>query len=542
MNYWEPTHYLMYGYGLQTWEYSPVYALRSYLYIMIHAFFGNIANIFFGGSKVTVFYVMRTLLAVLCAYGETFFYSKVERKFGPTVGFFTFVFLLFSAGMTQAAPSFLPSTFAMYSFLFAFGNWFSGKFQWAVFFAALGVLLGWPFAAVIVVPMALDTLLRRRHLAVLWAALSVGAIMIPMLFVDYLHYHKFVVALWNITVYNSGGGDSVLYGVEPWYFYLLNGFLNFNIVFVLFLVSFPLVAFYAITNPRHYGQYAAYLLGAFLWIGFLSMLPHKEERFLYPMYPLVCLGAALAIYFVAQTIMKTSSKLHRLRFHRTANFAGSLLGLAMLAVIFGSMALSVSRTIGQHRYYHAPMEIWQHLSDTELASGDESKMLYSTNTKVINICVGKEWYRFPSHFFIPNSNNYRTSQKFKFSFVKSSFDGLLPKYYGPYPNGTWTIPTTMNDRNKEEKDRYIDTSACHYLVDFDYPDQVEPHYPGAKVSDKGEGVWETVTTRKFLVQGKSASFARAFWIPFVSEKYVTYSDYYLLRNSELMKKKKNKAT
>jgi hypothetical protein len=37
--------------------------------------------------------------------------------------------------------------------------------------------------------------------------------------------------------------------------------------------------------------------------------------------------------------------------------------------------------------------------------------------------------------------------------------------------------------------------------------------------DKGEGVWETVATRKFLVQGKSASFARAFWIPFVSEKY-----------------------
>ena len=28
---------------------------------------------------------MRLMLGVVCAYGETFFYSKVERKFGPTV-------------------------------------------------------------------------------------------------------------------------------------------------------------------------------------------------------------------------------------------------------------------------------------------------------------------------------------------------------------------------------------------------------------------------------------------------------------------------
>ena len=36
-NYWEPIHYVVYGTGLQTWEYSPTYALRSYLYIMMHA-------------------------------------------------------------------------------------------------------------------------------------------------------------------------------------------------------------------------------------------------------------------------------------------------------------------------------------------------------------------------------------------------------------------------------------------------------------------------------------------------------------------------
>lgn len=36
-NYWEPTHYLVHGTGFQTWEYSPVYAIRSWTYIAIHA-------------------------------------------------------------------------------------------------------------------------------------------------------------------------------------------------------------------------------------------------------------------------------------------------------------------------------------------------------------------------------------------------------------------------------------------------------------------------------------------------------------------------
>jgi alpha-1,2-mannosyltransferase len=36
-NYWEPTHYLVHGSGFQTWEYSPVYAIRSWAYVALHA-------------------------------------------------------------------------------------------------------------------------------------------------------------------------------------------------------------------------------------------------------------------------------------------------------------------------------------------------------------------------------------------------------------------------------------------------------------------------------------------------------------------------
>lgn len=51
-NYWEPTHYLSHGYGLQTWEYSPDYAIRSWLYIAFHAVLGNIRRLLPQSNKV----------------------------------------------------------------------------------------------------------------------------------------------------------------------------------------------------------------------------------------------------------------------------------------------------------------------------------------------------------------------------------------------------------------------------------------------------------------------------------------------------------
>jgi alpha-1,2-mannosyltransferase len=35
-NFWEPLHYLDRGSGFQTWETSPVFAIRSYAYILLH--------------------------------------------------------------------------------------------------------------------------------------------------------------------------------------------------------------------------------------------------------------------------------------------------------------------------------------------------------------------------------------------------------------------------------------------------------------------------------------------------------------------------
>ena len=75
----------------------------------------------------------------------------------------------------------------------------------------------------------------------------------------------------------------------------------------------------------------------------------------------------------------------------------------------------------------------------------------------VNVCVGKEWYRFGSSFFLPSASVH-------LQFVKSGFDGLLPQVgergwtdrqpFAP-GNGTWTIPEHMNTMNEEETSRYV---------------------------------------------------------------------------------------
>lgn len=40
------------------------------------------------------------------------------------------------------------------------------------------------------------------------------------------------------------------------------------------------------------------LLPFYIWIGIMSIQPHKEERFMYPVYPLVCFNAAVMTYLL----------------------------------------------------------------------------------------------------------------------------------------------------------------------------------------------------------------------------------------------------
>lgn len=96
----------------------------------------------------------------------------------------------------------------------------------------------------------------------------------------------------------------------------------------------------------------------------------------------------------------------------------------------------------------------------------------------IRLCVGKEWHRFPSSFFLPENVNGRLVE---LQFVRSDFAGILPKHF---PSGhnlsemTRKIPAQMNDENREETARYVLVESCNYLIDVDTGRETErePNY------------------------------------------------------------------
>ena len=513
-NYWEPTHYLLYNFGFQTWEYSPAYGLRSYSYITLHEKIGALLS-FFVVYKSQVFYGIKIVLGLVCALCETYFVSSIYRRFGSNIAFYTSLFLFFSPGLFISRTSYLPSSFAMYGLMLAYGSWYDGNYFLTTFASAGTAFLGWPFVLLIIFPMALDALIVCRWKVFRWSFQSTVAFVTPMLLIDYFYYKKIFFAPINIVLYNflqQTEGGSALYGVEPPMFYYRNCFLNFNVVFLLAMVSLPVALVFrrwtgSLLKKVRGKEIALYLSPMYLWFGFMTYaLEHKEERFLFVIYPLFCLAAALTLVILLSVIGTLSSAI--MPRARKANFSSFVVNSALVVVLVVFIALSVSRCVGLYHNYRAPFDVYTHLEREELVF---DKPL----TDDINVCVGKEWYRFTSNFFIPN-------ERVKLQFLKSGFGGLLPKPY-EQENGTSIIPTHMNNFNREEPTRYINPDACHYIVDLDEEGQLEESY-------RASPEWETVFKSDFLFAKESRNpFFRAFWVPHLSNEYNRYSPYVLLK-------------
>ncbi|XP_067910084.1 alpha-1,2-mannosyltransferase ALG9 isoform X1 [Heterodontus francisci] len=482
-NYWEPTHFLLYGTGFQTWEYSPVYAIRSYAYLWLHVLPAWFHAKVLQTNKVLVFYFLRCLLAFFCCVCELYFYKAVCKKFGLHVGRLMLAFMVLSTGMFCSAAAFLPSSFCMNTTLIAMTGWFTDKNAVAVLGVAAGAILGWPFSAALGLPIAFDLVVLKRKFQsfITWTVVALLLFLLPLVVVDSYYYGKLVIAPLSIVIYNvftPHGPD--IYGTEPWSFYFINGCLNFNVVFALALCALPLTTLMEFLlqrfNVHNLGRpYWLTLSPMYIWILIFFTRPHKEERFLFPIYPLFCLCGAVALSAL-QKCYHFLFQRYRLE-HYTVSSNWLALGTVIL---FGF--LSLSRSVALFRGYHAPLDLYPEFH--RIATDPSIHMV--PEGRPVNVCVGKEWYRFPSSFLLPDN--------WQLQFIASEFRGQLPKPYAKGPKATQIHPTDMNDQNREESSRYVDIKQCHYLVDLDRETETprEPRYSANKEE------WVTIAYKPFL--------------------------------------------
>ncbi|XP_034187819.1 alpha-1,2-mannosyltransferase Alg9 isoform X2 [Osmia lignaria lignaria] len=471
-------------------------------------------------NPVLVFYFVRCLLSVGCALSEVYFYKNVCREFGIHIGRLTLVFLILSSGMYIASAAFLPSSFSMYLSTVATAAWYARQYELAIFATAISALLGWPFAALLGIPIAVEMLVQKQEWGqfIKWVIISGVVVLVPVVWIDSMYYGKLVIAPLNIITYNvfTNHGPNI-YGTEPFSYYIYNGFLNFNFIFLGALwapIGLFLVWLIVPARPRDRLclSYWYSLAPLYLWFLVFFFQPHKEERFLFPVYPMICLAGAIAVDVIQKLYFFIRTKLSPL--HIAYHYLQYTAHITFFAILICGL-LGISRSLALYKGYYAPMEVMIDANKFGL-EGEIPKDMY------INFCVGKEWHRFPGSFFFPSNN-------WKLQFLKSEFKGQLPQPFLDHENATSVIQPYFNDMNREEPTRYFNVNKCHFVLDLDIDTEteLEPNY--SRLTDN----FTVIKSAKFLNSAKSHQFFRAFYVPFVSHKFCTYGSYNLLQNIKL---------
>ena len=198
---------------------------------------------------------------------------------------------------------------------------------------------------------------------------------------------------------------------------------------------------------------------------------------------------------------------------RAFTMLAALIGVSSLMLF---IALSASRTFALVTYYGAPIEIYGSLPEKPL-----EWLLDKKPSDDINVCVGDEWYRFPSHFHLPN-------KKYRIRFIRGAFNGSLPMYFeSAAGKGTAGSPVGLNDKNQAHENQWFypnASSPCDFLVETDETSDGQKYFK-EKPNDYG---WDIVRSLPFLDNSKSTDFlARTLYIPGYSEKHNVYTKYHL---------------
>lgn len=339
-----------------------------------------------------------------------------------------------------------------------------------------------------------------------------------MVAIDTSYFGKLTVAPLNLVIYNvfSSHGPN-LYGTEPWTFYLVNGFLNFNFTWILALLTPILLAVSYFTvpgrsRPTLYFPYYLSLMPLYIWLAVFMFQPHKEERFLYPIYPMISLCGAVSIDVIQKLFYRLKTVVMALP--SPSHYLDHSMWIAAVAMIVTTL-LGLSRIASIYINYHAPLDLFMELNTFNQENAAKAP------DAMYNVCTGKDWYRFPSSFFLPASN-------YQLRFVRSEFDGMLPAYFSDGENATTLVHSYFNDGNIADEFMLFNYTKCHFMFDLDtgVKTELEPNY-AQKLKD-----WTIMKQMPFLNAAKSHSLYRAFYIPFVTDRYVEYSPIYLLKRKK----------
>ncbi|ODV97008.1 hypothetical protein PACTADRAFT_79435 [Pachysolen tannophilus NRRL Y-2460] len=548
-NYWEPLNLILRNFGKQTWEYSPIYSIRSWAYLIPYSTLSYpFIHIF---NNVNLFYFVRFLLCGFTTIAELKLFNTIYYKINKKLGYWFLLLQAINPGMSHASIALLPSSLAMNSEFFTLSYLIdyllndedNNGFK-IIFWYSIGGLLGWPFylvmTLVFVAYYTAVNLIERKFLKILkfgiFAIFISSSILSLIVFIDSSLYQKFVIVPLNIVLYNvvnaSEKSGPAIFGVEPVSYYILNLLLNFNISGILGylgIIISPLLNIFqkSDNNLKIFNENArllTILLQLILWSAIFFSQPHKEERFLYPIYPLINLSSSILIFKIFQIFDLVLAIVIKARIIRRI-----IKKLSLFVSVLIISTISLLRIISLIENYSAPLKVYSHLPQN------------ITDVKEnVNVCVGREWYHFPSSFFLPTHSRLK--------FIKSSFNGLLPGDFlesFSLKETISTIPPNMNNENIFEEDKVLtNMESCQFFIDIDQEVDFENgEAPIIQKSNTGELLidknWEKKYCGKLINADESYGIGRLIYIPErfheIFKTKVSYFNYCLVERKEIKK-------
>lgn len=584
-NYWEVVHFLLFrDTSFQTWEYANEFALRTYAYLTPIVGVGRIyIKILQSGilpswlwplltgqevdpsnsTKIALFFLLRSTLGATMAYAEVSFCRAIVEQgftancatksgqetsrrdkvnsasFVPTTGtpytslWFTLVgwvtecLLLSSAGMAHSAAALLPSSTLMGFWMLAAAAYLRKENGYFCVLAITATLaIGWPFGVLVFVPLGIGVLVREQNQLMAFIFLRIVPITIVVqalvMLVDYHHYGRLVSPSWNILLYNTKAGGDELYGVEPLSYYMKNLVLNFNYVALVGAVGVSPLCWFGFSSstwPEGWSLMAA----LYLWIGLVFPRPHKEERFLYPIYPCLCLGAAIVSVSFTQGVLKNpwiQLQGRQQDLKQTSTRIAPISAIILALIWIPAASISWSRTTALSRYYTAPLHVYAQIPVVLLTEKSSSLELEGENSAVLStdvICTCGEWYRFPSSFFIESELS-----KVAFGFAPSTFTGQLPQPFAKEGSGPpKSTKNQFNDKNQPEGGSYTPLERCDFLIEL----STSLHSCIAQNGSNEDMKWNPILKEPFFDAETTTSMVhRILYIPFLHDIAVQGGD------------------
>ncbi len=300
----EPAHRMVFGYGHLSWEWE--HGLRSYVYPLAFALLFLLLRLLRMDGRFLVISCPRMFQSFLGALGDIHLYKLTKRLYGERVAIWTLASYWLSWFGFFCTPRTLANSTEAVVLLIGlyYYNWPDGYLykverrrqknkrkedRMYLLMACVSTLIR-PTASLLWIPLCLWHLKRvpNKSSFLLEAVVSVGLpAMVVGIYVDRMCYGRWLFSLWNFAEFNVFSGGSSHFGSHPWHWYASQG-----IPSVLTIHIIP-VALGVIKS----GKKAIFWLC--LWyILFHSILAHKEQRFLLPLVPLLCIfsGVFLADY------------------------------------------------------------------------------------------------------------------------------------------------------------------------------------------------------------------------------------------------------